>query len=84
MNTPDRPSARRMVTDPHDHRERPFCASIGRLFAYAMQNNRYCAPTREEDVLWRAAGQALIDQTQAARRTPAGPALPDRSKRMPA
>jgi hypothetical protein len=56
-----------MVTDPHDGRPRPFCPSIGQLFALAVKTNRYLAPTPDEDALWCEQGRRLIAQQQAQR-----------------
>ena len=52
------------VIDPLDGRERPFCSTLGKLFALAMSENRYLRPTREEDAIWCQQGQALIDARQ--------------------
>lgn len=57
----------RTVLDPHDRQPRPFCDSIGKLFALAMQSRRYLRPTPEEDLIWQASGRALIEQAQIAR-----------------
>lgn len=54
-------SGRLTVIDPLDGRERPFCTTLGKLFALAMNENRYLQPTPEEDALWCRQGQALID-----------------------
>lgn len=65
QDRPDRASRGVMVTDPHDGRPRPFCASIGKLFALAVSTKRYLAPTPDEDALWRTQGSRLIAQQQA-------------------
>lgn len=62
--TPAKSSLVRMVVDPHDHKPRPFCASIGTLVKIAFQQNRLLSPTPEEDALWRRDGQAAIDRRQ--------------------
>ena len=88
MTASQAPSGVRMVIDSHDHKPRPYCDSIGKLFALAMRTNRYLAPTKEEDLIWRATGQAQIDQVDARRRVAAvilsSPAVTENPKRMPA
>lgn len=66
MTTTYNPSTR-TVLDPHDHQLRPFCDSIGKLFALAMKSKRYLRPTPEEDVIWQANGRILIEEAQIAR-----------------
>lgn len=49
------------VLDPVDHKPRPFCDTVGRLVTFSFHSGRYVAPTPEEDRLWCASGQTLID-----------------------